>query len=60
MNMHSSPDVVYSGYNLAPMKSERCCQNCKHYAPTDDLKGKCYEYEVLPYAGCNFFEKKEN
>lgn len=56
----NSPSIIYSGYQIEPKQSNRCCQNCKYYIPVDEYMGKCYEFEVLPYAGCNFYEEKEN
>jgi hypothetical protein len=58
--MSKIPDSAYSGYSTQPDNLSRCCKDCKKFVPTDGVKGMCYEYEVLPYAGCNFFEKKEN
>jgi hypothetical protein len=55
----NSPIKEYSGYTTLPEQSERCCENCRHYIPVDQYKGRCYEFEVLPYAGCNFYEEKE-
>ncbi len=55
----NSPVPEYSDYQLNPEQSQRCCQNCKHYIPVDQYKGICYEFEVLPYAGCKFYEEKE-
>lgn len=57
--MPKIPDSAYSGYSTEPDDRKRCCKNCKKYIPTDNIKGMCYEYEVLPYAGCDFFEEKD-
>lgn len=57
--MPNSPDAAYSGYCQSADNKEKCCMNCMYYVPVDDMKGLCYEYEVLPYAGCNFFVVKE-
>ena len=46
-------------YRFKPVDSTRTCKNCKKYRPVDAMKGICYEYEVLPYGGCKYFEPKK-
>jgi hypothetical protein len=57
--MLKTPDIQYSGYTETPEQETRCCINCKFYKPIDDKRGKCYEYEVLPHAGCELFKERE-
>ena len=47
------------GYKFFPPDSKRCCKNCNNYHPIDKTRGICYEYEVLPNGGCNFFTPKD-
>jgi hypothetical protein len=48
----------YADYTESPADPAHTCANCAKYEPTDAGKGICFEYEVLPKAGCKFFAPK--